>query len=77
MNWTATFPHKLVRKWDSLRIAVMRSILPALIVLLVLNVLPALLGMAIYGIYVGVACCISMVLLVRIVRIILIFNDKD
>lgn len=71
MNWTATFPHKLVRKWDSLRIAVMRSILPVLIVL------PALLGMAIYEVYVGVACCISKVLLVRIVRIILIFNDKD
>ena len=50
MNWTDTFPHKLVRKWVSLRIAVMRSILPVLIVLLVLtvlDVLPALLGMAI------------------------------
>ena len=55
MNWTTTFPHKLVRKWDSLRIAVMRSILPVLIVLLVLNVLPALLGMAIYEVYVGVS----------------------
>lgn len=49
MNWTDTFPHKLVRKWDSLRIAVMRSILPVLIVL------PALLGMTIYEVYVGVS----------------------